>query len=204
MMLETSLELMEKCEIYKNYSSIPKYMKHLKDEPTTLIEILDRDGLDEALCALSAVKPEQSDERDRIARLFACDCAERTLLALETCSRMRTNYRKYLTAPAWAIEIARRFAVGESDLREMLAARSVVSDIGAAASAATNTTEVDATLAAWSASKSAASFIASDASWNTAWDEDDEYAGVRAADAAWIAEKEWQTNRFREYLTGNI
>jgi len=58
-----------------------KLLRHLgpdwpEDKPIDFATILESNGLLDALWALRAVLPEQEKERDRLARLFACDCAE--------------------------------------------------------------------------------------------------------------------------------
>lgn len=54
------------------------------DEPLTFDLILKSNGLDDALWALRAVLPKHEKDRDRLARLFACYCAESCLAIYET------------------------------------------------------------------------------------------------------------------------
>lgn len=56
------------------YEHLRKALPRGDDEPITLLEILDSNGLDDALWALRAC-----ENAKRFARLFACDCAEYTL-----------------------------------------------------------------------------------------------------------------------------
>jgi len=89
-----------------------------------MIEILDSNGLDDALWALRAVPDEQADERDRLARLFACWCARQVWHQL-TDERSRT-----------AIEVAERYAVGEATHDDLKAAARSAADAARAAFAA--------------------------------------------------------------------
>ena len=72
------------------------------DTPIPLLRILDANGLDDALWALRACEP--ADERDRFARLLACDFAEHVLPIWQA------KYPDDLR-PAQCIEAARAFAV---------------------------------------------------------------------------------------------
>jgi hypothetical protein len=77
------------------------------DTPIGLDVVLEIAGLDDALWALQCVFPEQEPDRDRMARLFACECAERVLPLYE---RDHPDDHR----PRIAIEMARRFAVGKA------------------------------------------------------------------------------------------
>jgi hypothetical protein len=105
--------------------------------------ILKINGYDDALWALQAVPRKQAAERDRIARLFACDCAERVLPLFE---------RRYPEdgRPRATINIARRYAKGEATTEEMAAAWD------AACGAAWATAGAAAWTAAWDAAEDAA------------------------------------------------
>jgi hypothetical protein len=87
-----------------------------KETPITLLQILDANGIDDALWALCAVPDERAAMRDRLARLFGCDCAERVLPIWE--KRAPTDRR-----PHEAIAVARRYARGEATNQELAAAR---------------------------------------------------------------------------------
>jgi hypothetical protein len=110
---------------------------------------------------------------ERTARLFACDCAEHILDALED---------RYPSDPRSrnAIAVARRFANGQATQDELYAA-------GAAAGTAARAA---ARAAAWDAAWAAARDAARDAAWAAAW------AAARAA------ERQWQTSRLFQYLDG--
>jgi hypothetical protein len=146
------------------------------DTPIPLLKILDTNGLYDALWALSAVPEHEQPLRDRLARIFACDCAERVLPIFE---REFPNDAR----PRTAIAVARRFAAGDATEAERAAARDAARDAaGAAAGAAAGDAAWAAAWAAWAA------LDALDA-WDAAW---------AAAGAAEIA---WQATRFRELLT---
>jgi len=111
-MLTTTFHLLRKhnaCKI--RYAVLRKSLRGRGDnEPITLIEILDSNGLDDALWALCAVPEEQTAERDRLARLFACQCV-RQVWHLLTDERSRA-----------VIDVAERFAVGAATQDELKAA----------------------------------------------------------------------------------
>ena len=109
-----------------------------KETPFTLLEVLNNNGIDDAIWALRCCEPIQ--ERDRVARLFACDCAQLILPLFE---------KEYLNdnRPRNAIEVARKFANGEVSLVELTAASN----------------------AAWAAASNAAWAAASDAARDAAW-----------------------------------
>ena len=105
-----------------------------------LSRILEANGLDDALWALSAVPAEQEQNRDRLARLFACWCV-RQVWHLLTDPRSRA-----------VVETAERYAVGEATGEELAVARDAAGD------------------AAWDAARDAAGDAARDAAWAAAWD----------------------------------
>ena len=145
-----------------------------EDKPFPLLEVLEHNGLDDALWALECCEP--IEERDRIARLFICDCAERVLHLFE--EKFPDDKR-----PRQAIEVARRFAIGQATIEELRDAR-------------------EAAWAAWEAG--AAAWEAAEAA-GAAWEagEAAEAAGA-AREAAWgaarEAEREWQKEQLRRYL----
>lgn len=110
-----------------------------QDKPIEFSTILESNGLDDALWGLRGVMPEQEADRDRLARLFACDCAESVLHIYE---RDYPNDNR----PREAIRVSRAYALGE--------ARDAA---WAAASAA-----------AWDAAWAAARAAASDVAWAAA------------------------------------
>jgi Imm-5 like putative immunity protein len=154
-----------------------------KDTPISLTRILDTNGLDDALWALCAVPEHEIPLRDRLAPVFACDCAERVLPIFE---RERPGDAR----PRHAIAVARRFAAGQATNKERAAALAAA---GAAARAAAGAAaEAAAGTAAWAAAEAAAGDAARAAA-RTA-------ARAAAGDAARAAERQWQAVRFRELL----
>ena len=124
MKLYTTLNLIREhgpCE-----SGWRKLLKHLgethgNDDRIDFAAILESNGLDDALWALRAVLPEQEADRDRLARLFACDCVE---TALQYWEKEFPDDRR----PHEAIAVSRRFAVGEATDEELAAARAAAWD----------------------------------------------------------------------------
>lgn len=143
------------------------------DSILPLALILEVNGLEDALWALRAVPPEQSAERDQIARLFACDCAEQVLPIYE--AQHPGEWR-----PRMAVKAARRFALGEIEVEEMRRAgvRVIYAPKTRVSFAARATTKGSAQAAVVIAAKAAASAAA-----------DNE------------AELEFQARRLMEYLT---
>ncbi len=98
------------------------------DKPFPLLEVLENNGLSDALWTLELCEPKA--ERDRIARLFACDCVERVLHFFE--ERYPNDSR-----PRQTIGIVRLFTNGLATRGEMQAASSASSlAAGSAASLA--------------------------------------------------------------------
>ena len=116
------------------------------DKPIDFATILESNGLDDALWGLRGVMPNQEKDRDRLARLFACDCAESVLHLYE---RDYPNDNR----PREAIRISRACAVGEA----IAEASAAASDTARAAAIAA------ASAAASAAARAAASAAASDA-----------------------------------------
>jgi len=118
------------------------------DKPVSFRQILDSNGLDDALWCLRVLPPEM----DGPIRLLACGFAETAL--------------KYVPAgedrPRLAIETARRFVAGSATCEELAAAGDAAA--GAAARAA-------AWAAAGAAARAAAWAAAWDAARDAAWDE---------------------------------
>src|SRR3972149_1465648 len=79
--------------------------KYGKNTPIPLARIIDANNLKDALWCLIAVLTEETTERDKIARLFACDCAEHVLYLFE--EKYPEDKR-----PRQAIEAARLFVAG--------------------------------------------------------------------------------------------
>lgn len=167
-----------------------------RDTPITLLQILNINGLDDALWALRACP-----DSDTFARLLACDYAEHVLPIFET--RYPDDDR-----PRKAIAVSRRYARGAATDAELVAAWYAAWAARAAAGDAART----AAEAAWAATRYAAWEAAGhavgaamDAARPAAW-----YAARSAArsawadarTAAWAAELQWQEQRLREVLKG--
>ncbi len=171
--------------------------KYGQDTPISLTQIVELNGLDDALWALrTTIEPS-----DKLARLFACDCAERVLPLFE--SKYPNDKR-----PRQAIETARRFANGEATQEEMTAARAAAAAARAAADAIWAARDA---AAAWAAAAAAdAAWDAADAAWAAARaaadaaDAADAIWAARDAAAAWAAaaaaERQWQEAHFIEML----
>jgi len=214
MLTVTFSELRKNGACPSGYRKLAKYkggiLKFGKRNPFPLLDILDSNGLDDALWSLRACEP--AEERDRIDRLFACDCAEHVLVNFE---RVFPSDNR----PRHAIEVSRRFASGQATLKELSAAWAASKDAGSAARTA------GAALAAWSASESydpaAARTAGSAASAAWAASESCDSAAARTAGetavsalAAWAAsetaeaehftaeseEKQYQSDLLRKYL----
>jgi hypothetical protein len=136
---------------------------------------------------------------DRIARLFACDCAERVLKFFK--GRFPNDKR-----PRLAIETARKFANGLATKEELAAARAAAwVAAGAAAWVAAGAAARDAARAAAGAAAWVAAWDAARvAAWDAARDAARAAAGAAAWVAAWVAEKKWQVKRLLQYLNGKV
>ena len=166
----------------------PKFNKNKRISFQT---ILDSNGLDDALWALRGVVKEQEKDRDRLARLFACECAEAVLHIYE-------KQNPGDDRPRAAVRVARAFAEGKATSDELAAAwaaaRAAARDAARAAAwdaawdaaraAAWDAAWDAARAAAWAAARAAARDAARDAAWAAAWD------------AAWAA----QTKIFKKYF----
>lgn len=89
--------------------------KYGKNTPIPLTEVLDSNGLDDALWCLRAVLPTEEADRDREARLLACDYAEHVLPLFEEQYPGDSRVRD-------CIATARRFALGQATQSELDAA----------------------------------------------------------------------------------
>ena len=129
------------------------------DQPIPLTECLDSNGLEDALWALRAVPPEETAQRDRLARLLTCDYAERVLPLFE---RIWPDDDR----PAKAIEVLRRFANGQATQEEMTTAALAA----------------EAVRATWTVADAEVAWAGWAAPWASAW------AAVWAAEASgWAA-----------------
>ena len=111
------------------------------DEPVPIIQILDSNGLDDALWCLRAV-----EGHEREIRLYAVWCARQV-------QHLMTDQRSIN-----ALDVAERFANGEATHQELIAARAAAFDAAYAAAwgAAGDAAQAAAQAAAWDAAQAAA------------------------------------------------
>jgi len=144
-----------------------------RDTPITLLQILDINGLDDALWALRAC-----DNVEKFSRLLACDYAEHVLPIYEAVCPDDNRLRE-------TIKVSRRYARGEATDAEL-------SDAYIDAEASVRAVDGDATYAAYAARYAAEDITAAAAAW---------CAAVYGAEASvWDAERKWQSERLREIL----
>jgi len=192
-MLTTTFRLAREADACpESYKAVAKALGGIKaygqDTPVPLARILELQGLGDALWCLRYVIPEQQAEADKLARLFACDCAEHVLPLFE---------KEYPgdKRPRQAIEVARQYAKGEASTEELRAAAWV-------AGAAARDVAGVASRAAWAASRAAAKAAGWDAARAAAWDAAWDAAWAAGWVAARDAERVWQTKTFLEMLKG--
>ena len=146
-----------------------------KDTRIPLTVILESNGLNDTLWCLRAVLPGEKAQRDREARLLACDYAEHVLPLYEIAYPQDSRIRD-------CIAVSRRYAVGEATKEELKAAWAAAVAARAAWAAAR------AAWAAGAAARAAAAAAAAGAAW------------AAAGAAAGAAETGWQAERFRAML----
>jgi len=158
-----------------------------KDTPIPLTVVLEHNGLDDTLWALCCVLPEEAAARDKLARLFACDCAERVLPLFEKEYPEDKRPRK-------AIKVARLFAEGKATTQELAAARAAAWDAARAAvrDAARAAVRDAARDVAWEAARAAVRDAVAAAAWDAVWE--------AARDAARAAERTWQSQHLQDML----
>ena len=171
--------------------------KYGYNTPIQFPDLLAMNGLDDTLWALRAVPKEQEPERDFIARLFACSCAEHVLPIYE--GRYPTDKRVRL-----CIEASRKFAYGEITDTELAAAQEAArydADAWAAdARAAAWAVAADAADAACAAAWAADAWAASAAAAAAAAAGVAAAARIAAARAARAAEIDWQAAELLKLL----
>lgn len=189
MSLDTTLALLRRHHACaEGYRKLCKHLGGARaygaQTPIDLRTVLVSNGLGDALWCLRAVPAQEEPARDRLARLFACDCAEHALPQYEAAYPGDSR-------PRDAIAVARRYATGAATGEEL----------GAAAGAAGAAWEA-ARAAAWEAAGEAAvaARAARAAAWEAAWEAAGAAAWAAVGEAAREAEKQWQTQRFRELL----
>jgi len=125
--------------------------KKADDEPINLLTILESNGVQDMLWALRCVG---HPDRNKVARLMACDFAESVLPIFE--AKYPDDPR-----PRECIKVARMYTRGKADDRQIAAAR---------AAAAAEAAAWDALDAAWAAARAAAGDAAEAAAWAAALD----------------------------------
>ena len=193
-MLHTTFALAHKANACTDrYKHLAKALggvkKYGENTPIPLTIVLEHNGWDDTLWALCCVLPEEAVARDKLARLFACDCAERVLPLFE--KEYPDNQ-----GPRQAIEVARLFAEGKATTQELEAAWAAARD---ARAAAWDAAWAAARAAAWDAAWAAAWAAARDAAWDARAAARDA-AWAAASDAAWDAEQKWQGQHLQEML----
>lgn len=114
------------------------------DEALPLRYILDTLGIEDAIWALCSI-----EGADREVRLFACDCAERVLPIHEA------EYPEDMR-PRNTIEVARRYANGDANEKDLAVARAASSWAGWVASFAAGSAGATSWSVTWSAARTAA------------------------------------------------
>ncbi len=200
MKLVTSLQLCK--DQYACLGSWNKLFKHLKGDlhkKIPIIDIIDILNIKDAIWALRAVPESQKKARDKIARLFACDCAEHALPIYE---KAFPDDKK----PRETIKIARAFANGNASIKELVSAWD----------SAREAARASAWVAAWEAARASACDAACDSACDSAWDATwdavraSAWDAVRASacdsdrDSAWASAcdsaRDWQRKNLTKYL----
>jgi hypothetical protein len=195
MLNTTFAELKEHGACTKGYKKLAKSLGGIKaygqDTLIPLTKIIESNGLDDALWCLRATV----EDSDKLSRLLACDYAEHVLPIYE--AKNPSDKR-----PRTAIEVSRRFAVGEATSQELDATWGAAWDAAWAAAraaawdAAWDAASDAARAAAWAAARAAAWAAAGDAAGDAAWAAARAAAWAAAGDAAGDAEQDWQKQQF--------
>ncbi|MCL4651600.1 hypothetical protein L0Z19_09225 [Burkholderia multivorans] len=174
------------------------YIHFKHDAEIPLVDVLNSNGIDDALWSLRCVS-----DADRDIRLFAVWCARQVEHLMQD-QRSKD-----------ALDVAERFANGEATEEERAAARAAAQAARDAARAAAQAARDAARDAAWAARAAAwaAGDAARDAAWDAAWDaaRDAAWAAAQAArdaaraatwDAAWDAARDAQAEMFKHMCLG--
>ncbi|MBU9534624.1 hypothetical protein KTE49_29765 [Burkholderia multivorans] len=159
------------------------YIHFKHDAEIPLVDVLNSNGIDDALWSLRCVSG-----ADRDIRLFAVWCARQVE------HLMRDQRSKD------ALDVAERFANGEATEEERVAAWDAARDAAwdAAWAAARDAARDAAWAAAWAAARDAAGDAAGDAAWAAAR----AAAWAAAGAAAWAAARDAQTEMFKRMCLG--
>ena len=133
---------------------------------------------------------------DRVARLFAADCAESALLGARAAG-FEPDVRSWR-----AVDVARRFASGDASHEDRPAARSAAESAGHAAWSASGSASRSAAESARSAAGHAAWHAAGHAVWSAAESVAWSAAGHAAGSAAWSDAWSALYDRLTDYLYG--
>jgi hypothetical protein len=191
MILSTTFNELKKHDACEDgYKKLAKYLggitQYGKSTPINLLTILESNGIEDCIWSLrAAIEP----DRDKIARLFAADCAESVLPIFESEKPDDPRPRK-------AIQAARDFAAGLITNQERDAAGDAARD--AARAAARDAAGDAARVAARAAARATAWVAAGDTAWVAAWVAARATAGAAARATAGAA----QSENLRKYLTG--
>jgi len=177
-MLHTTFRKAQEAGVcHSEYTKMAKALGGIKEygenTPVPLDKILDVCGLDVSLWSLRCI----IEPADKEIRVLACDFAGHTLHIFE--EKHPNNKR-----PRQVIEISRKFSEGKATREELDAARDAIWDAGVAVEAA-----------AWDAGDDIAGIAARAAARAAA-----EAARDAAGDAAYVIERQWQEQKFREML----
>ena len=185
----TTLEQLKKakaCQLgyRKLYRGLGGVKAYGKTTPITYLRILEINGLEDCLWALS-----RGDEKAvMIMRWWAILCSERAVGIYE--KLVPNDHRVRICT-----ETTKQFLQGQAAAR------------GAAWNAARAAAEARNAARAAAEARDAARDAAKAAAWDAAWDAAGDAAEAKAAawgaawDAAWDAEREWQINLLKEFLS---
>jgi len=170
------------------------------DTPISLLQILESNGLEDALWALIAV---DHPDIERDARLYNCNVAEHVLHIYENEHPGDMSLRT-------CIEVSRRYAHGEATEEELAAAREAARGVAweaareAARGAAREAARAAARAAAREAVREAVWAVAREAAWAVAREAVREAAEAAAREAAravaWRKERKWQEEQYMKYF----
>ena len=143
-MLHTTFALAKKAgACTESYTAVATALGGIKtyglNTPIPLTRVLELRGIDDALWCLRCVLTEETAQRDRLARLLACDAAEHV-------AHLWIAPKGVSWKPSDVIGVARRYAEGQATVEELAAARVAARDAAWAAWVAARTA---AKAAAW-------------------------------------------------------
>lgn len=163
-------------------------LKYGQDTPITILQVLDVNGLDDALWALRACDMSKKDEKR--VHFLSCDYAEHVLSFFEV------EYLSDDNRPRRALEVKRRWVRGKAIDRDLESARTAVVRAARLACHFGGAAEYSARAASFAATWNATSYIWKAANYAT------KAAARSAVDGAVLRaqEKAWQEKKLREML----